>query len=404
MRLPTGSKLPLAFACPASIALPWIDAPVGAPALRGTMIHEFRENLANLGRDTALDLAPPEARPFLQAIDLDRFAHDLMPEASFAIDWRARTARFLGTGLGRAYPPGSPTEIFLTTDMLGVAPAVVYVDDLKTGATRYPAPSAFEQTMAAARAATWAFERDDAMVGLVTVDEHGEVFPRVDAVNGWELDDFADRLAETLDRVVIANEIVARGGTPDVRPGPHCRGLYCPAYRACPNTSALVRHMPEHVGEVQRPGYLAPTRLARTWHQVKALKAALGVVEQEVRNLAMAEPIDLGDGTELSARTYETETFDAFTARAVIDELVAPGLGDRAVKMKVPKNAIEEVAKEWRNGLPDGKGPDGKRVVLESKKGTGLLDRIHATIRERGGATVEEKTTVSVRKRKEQLP
>ena len=54
----TGSKLPLVMACPASAALPQIDNPVGAPAVRGKDAHRFLELVAEIGRDEALLSSP----------------------------------------------------------------------------------------------------------------------------------------------------------------------------------------------------------------------------------------------------------------------------------------------------------------------------------------------------------
>lgn len=397
----TGSKLPLYKECPAAAALPWIDEPPGESAIRGTVIHAFLEACATDGRDVALERAPEEARPFLKAIDLESLTIDLVPEATFALDWRQRKARFVGSGLNRQYPPPeSPTEIFLTTDIFGVSATSVLVEDYKTGRTRYGDPDKFWQVLAGALAACWTYKRDAATVGLIYIDDDGEVFRTHAPLDSWDLESFADDLERTMTEVERAEAEVAAGRSPDVKPGDHCVDLYCPAFRACPSTSALVRHMPEHLGEIQRPGYLAPERLSKTWHDVMKAKAVLDAIEQEIRRLSFREPIELGDGYWLAPRERRVETFDGAVSRDVVNALVGPGYGDKAVTLETSKSAIEEAAKAYRNNLPGGKGPDGKRVVLEKSDGTGLLDRVHAEIRNRGGAKISITNNPIVHKRK----
>lgn len=397
----TGSKLPLQMICPASAVLPWIDEPPGESALHGSTTHAFLQDCATDGRDVALERAPEEARPFLKAVDLESLTIDLVPEATFALDWRKRSARYVGSCLNRNYPPPeSDTEIYLTSDIFGVSATAALVEDYKTGRTRYGRPSKFAQVLAGAAAACLVHKKESALVGLVYIDDDGEVFRSREPVDMWDLESFLDELEIVMTTIAKMRADYERGVVPDVKPGDHCVGMYCPAFRACPATSALVRNMPAHVAEIQRPGYLAPERLAVTWHDVQRALKVLGDIEQEIRRLSFREPIDLGDGSWLAPRERRVETFDAAVARDVVNALVGPGYGDKAVTLETSKSAIEDAAKAFRNNLPGGKGPDGKRVVLEKADGSGLLDRVHAEIRNRGGATVKITNNPIVHKRK----
>ncbi len=399
MKSPTGSKLPLLMACPASFALPWIDEPPGEPAISGKVTHAFLEACANDGLEDALLAAPEDMRPFLRGIDFERLTLDLQPEAAFALDWRFRKARYLGTGLGRDYGKLAETEIGLTTDLLGIGATMVAVDDYKTGHTRYGRPSKWAQTMGAALAASWAFGKPAARVGLIYVDSRGEVFPSRDDVDEWDLDAFADQLEKAMIDAIEADRITWSGNAPDVRPGPHCVDLYCPAFRSCPAKSALVRHMPEHMLEVQRPGYLAPARLAKTWHQINEMKRVLGLIEQEIRELSYREPIDLGDGYELGPRERKVESLEARVTRDVLAGILGADYADNAVTLEVTKAAVEEQTKIWRDRNP--KDDAGKRVTITNQKGTGILDRILSEIRARGGSEYKITNNPTVYKKKE---
>lgn len=394
----TGSKLPLVMACPASAALPQIDNPVGAPAVRGKDAHRFLELVAEIGRDEALLSSPAEMRPFLAGIDVDRLPTHLLPEAAFALDWHRRSARFLGSGLGRDYPPQeSPTEIMLTIDLLGVSDTAVIVEDYKTGRTRYGNPERFAQLLAAALAACWVHGKDTAHVGLIYVDKHGEVWPVRGVVDMWDLETFAAELEIAMGAVGEARALTSRGGTPDVTPGDHCE--YCPAFRACPDKIALVKHLPEHIGAVEQPGYLAPSRLADTWKRIAQIRDIVNRIEEEVRACSMREPIDLGGGWELGPKEITRESFDGRIARDVIAGMLGPEVADAAVTLEVTKSAIEKEATRYRNDK-GGKDADGKRIVLASKSGDGLLDRVYAEIRRREGAKTTTTHAPTVYRRK----
>lgn len=417
----TGSKLPLVIACPAAAALPQIDPPPSPPAIRGTDCHRFTELVA-VERARGLDLpearaaalaqVPDEHRPYLEGIDLAALPTHLLPEAAFALDWRNRSARFLGTGLGRQYPePESDTEIMLTIDLFGVAPEAVLVEDYKFGRTRYGAPERFAQTLAAALAASYVHKVDVAHVGLIYVDRFGEAYPVRGQVDGWDLETFAGELEAAMDRVGEARAQLRDRGALDVQPGEHC--AYCPAYKACPDKVSLIRAMSDPLVEVggvpvlqsdrddrldvQREGYLAPSRLADTWKKIGIIREIVNRIEEEIRACSMREPIDLGDGWFLGPKEINREAFDAKIAREVVAGFLGEERAAACVTMEIAKSAIEREATAHRNNAI-GKGET--RIVLSSKKGDGLLDRIYAEIRRRGGSSTSTTNNPTVHRRK----
>ncbi len=157
--------------------------------------------------------------------------------------------------------------------------------------------------------------------------------------------------------------------------------------------------MPDQIADIQRPGYLAPDRLARTWHQIQEAKRIVGMIEQEIKDLSFREVIDLGDGNELGPRERKVEELTAEVVRDVMIEMLGAEYADAAVTLEVTKAAIEEQAKRHRDKHP--KDAEGKRVVLESRKnGDGLLDRIYAEVRRQGGSQYKVTNYATVYKRK----
>lgn len=417
----TGSKLPLVMACPAAAALPMIDEPPKPPAIAGTIRHRFLELVGN-GVDPleAAAEAPEDMRPFLLAIDVDAIRRGVVTEAAFAIDWHKRTARFLGANLGRAYdkvtPPLGPTEIALTIDVFGLAldDDLGLAEDWKTGRTRFGSPERYEQTVAAALAIHLVHGVERVQVGLLYVDTKGEIYPVRGQVDGWDLAAFADELEAAMDAVGEAIRVVDAGGVPDVRPGEHCE--YCPAFKACPAKTALIRSLPgavlpddQRLEAVRRwtlerigVGYMAPDRLGQTWAMLQDLRKILGELESEIRGYAMSGvEIPLPNGWKISITETTRETFDGAIARAVVEGILSPylgaGCGDRVVELETTKSKIEDAA---RAANERSMATSRTRLKLTTKDGDGIVDRIYAEIRSRGGAEVKTTREPTVNRRK----
>lgn len=413
----SGSKLPLVMACPAAAALPQVDEPAGPPAVAGTIRHRFLE-LVGQGVDPveAAAEAPAEYRPFLLAIDPDKIRRGVVTEAAFALDWYHRTARYLGANLGRRYdqvdPPLGPTELPLTIDVFGLDldAALALAEDWKTGRLRFGPPEEYPQTAAAATAIAWCWPVRDVDVGLLYVENaSGEVFPSRGRLDRFAIDAFADELEAAMEAVGEARRIVAAGGTPTVRPGDHCS--YCPAFKACPAKTAMIRQLPDVEPWQRDPaqrqrwlverfgvGYMTPERLGETWAQLELLDEVLAALRGEIRGYVMSgTEIPLPNGWKISAVETSREDLDGKIARDVLAQLVSPEDAEAAVTLEVTKTAIEDAARrmnerEVRAGRP--------RLKLTSKAGDGIVDRILGEIRRRGGSTVKVERKPQVNRRK----
>lgn len=413
----SGSKLPIVLACPSAPALPQIDTPPGPPAVAGTIRHRYLELVGQgVAPVEAAAEAPAEFRPFLLAIDPDAIRRGVVTEAAFALDWRARSARYLGANLGRRYdlvdPPLGPTEIPLTIDVLGVDVGARrgLAEDWKTGRTRYGSPERYAQTAAAAAAAALVWDLDLVDVGLLYVDNaSGEVWPSRGSLDTWAIEAFLDDLEGAMDAVGEARRIVAAGGTPNVTPGDHCD--HCPAFKACPAKTALIRQLPaveawqRDPGERQRwiverfgVGYMTPERLGETWAQLEILDDVLSALRGEIRGYVMSgTEIPLPNGWKISAVESTREELDGRVARDVLAQLVSPEDAEQAVTIEVTKTAIEDAARrlnerEIRAGR--------KRLALTNKAGDGIVDRILGEIRRRGGSKVKVERRPQVNRRK----
>lgn len=414
----SGSKLPLVMACPASAALPEIDTPAGPPAVAGTIRHRFLE-LVGQGIDPveAAAEAPAEYRPFLLAIDPSAIRRGAVTEAAFALDWRARTARYLGANLGRRYdqidPPLGPTEIPLTIDVFGLdlEQRRALAEDWKTGRSRFGPPEEYPQTAAAALAIAWSWpEVLDVDVGLLYVENAtGEVHPSRGALDVFGLEAFADGLEAAMDAVGEARALVAAGGTPTVRPGDHCS--HCPAFKACPAKTAMIRQLPDVEPWQRDPaqrqrwlverfgvGFMTPERLGETWAQLELLDEVLSALRGEIRGYVMSgTEIPLPNGWKISAVETTREDLDGAIARDVLAQLLSPEDAAQAVELSVTKSAIEDAARrknerEVLAGRP--------RLKLTSKARDGIVDRILGEIRRRGGSTVKVECKPMVNRRR----
>lgn len=413
----TGSKVPLVMACPASAALPEIDTPPGPPAVAGSIRHRYLE-LVGQGVDPveAAAEAPAEFRPFLLAIDPEKIRRGAVTEAAFALDWRHRRARYLGANLGRRYdqvdPPLGPTELPLTIDIMGVDQAARrgLAEDWKTGRLRFGSPEQYGQTAAAAVAIAWAFDLDDVDVGLLYVENAtGEVFPSRGSLDLFAIEAFADELEAAMGAVGEAKRIVAAGGTPTVRPGDHC--AFCPAFKACPAKTALIRQLPDVEPWQRDPaqqqrwlverfgvGYMTPERLGETWAALELLDDVLSALRGEIRGYVMTgTEIPLPNGWRISVVETTREDIDGPIARDVLAQLVSPEDAAIAAKVEVTKTAIEEAARRMNEREIHAGRP---RLKLTTKKGDGVVDRILGEIRRRGGSTVKVERRPQVHRRK----
>lgn len=424
----TGSKVHRLWKCPPSIVLPQIETTEVHPlANRGRDVHAYLDEVPKIGVDAALIRAPEDLRPFLMLLDLDALPLGVATEVAFLYDWRARRAREIGRSIGRDYvghlertgqAPIGPTEIAATIDLFGAGTLAegirAYVGDYKTGRSKLPAPDQYGQTMLAALCARSVLTANgeafhDCVVELIYIREDGESYPARRNVDDWDLDTFADELAASFELADYSEaEFLAGRGVP-VREGPHC--AYCPAYKQCPAKIALVRALPRELGALgitrevlagaePAPGTIAAggaiprERASEIWMAIERMTDILGRIKQEITGLAAFGDIDLPDGRVIGLKTWTRETLDGAKAAALIEQWFGAGARDKAIKISVSKDALatsvtDHVAAEKARGVP------AKELVIQSKKGTGILDRITEELRRRGG--IDSTTTTEVK-------
>lgn len=387
--LPTASRLERADACPASVVLPQVDAETTAASI-GIAIHSFLERVAEVGRDAALELVPPNARRFAEAIPLDRLpvaGECFAAEVAFAYDPDTDRGRELGRSIGRSYVLAGldpEREFGATVDVVGLGSDLVYVADWKTGRGPVTSPPANLQLRAGALAAARAYGVGGALVQVVHLDDDGSVWldPREPAaLDAFDLDATRTQLEVLAVRIRTAADELAAGRLPNVRVGRHCAG--CRAVAMCPAAGLAVRAIvvaasgaapltPDVVAEGLTPG-TALDFLGR----IDAVKHALDVAEEGLRIYARANPIDLGDGKVWGPRTLTRETVDASTVYDVIRREAGEEAARGAVEWKSSKTAIEDVARDL---VARRKAAGEKRVSIK-----GETSRLVDEVRSRGG-------------------
>lgn len=403
---PTGSKVHRFWKCPTSAVLPQIeDDDVSPFAARGRDVHAFLEHVRSIGLAEALERAPADLRVLLSCLNLDELPAHLATEVAFLYDYKARTAREIGRNIGRDYDahlartlqrPRAPTEIALTIDLAGVEARGSgrrgYVGDYKTGRTKYPSPDRFGQTLLAALCMHLAHGCDDVIAELIYVREGGDAYPARRTVDEWDLMTFADELEAAFDVAAHAEaEYVAGRGVP-AREGPHCE--HCPAYKQCPAKIALVKSIPAELAALEsEAGRIGRPRAAEIWMTTERILEVLGRVRDEICGLASFDPIELPDGRVIGPITTERESLDGKIAAEVIAAWFGPEAATKASEVSVSKDALRTAAVDHVERMAR-ENPEAKRLVIQSKKGDGVFDRVLGEIRRRGGAGMNSTTNV----------
>lgn len=273
-RLPNGSASASdrTLACPASLALPRVERS-SDDAERGHQIHGFvHDVLEGVAPEKALEKVAPEHRPVCVLLDWSRLGADLeLPlesEGAYAVDMRARTARYLGSNIGRRYheaaaAQGRPLgehEVPGSLDIAGLQrgrPKRLVVMDLKNG-FRDVTPSIVNGQGLFFAAAKFLINDADPLAEPIDEVEFriahsrasGAVWDRDRAVfTRLDVDSYLDEYEEALEAAGAARQLVTLGKTPDVAEGDWCR--YCAASDSCPAKTRLARAMLPELAEIE---------------------------------------------------------------------------------------------------------------------------------------------------------
>lgn len=385
-RILTASSLQRYAVCPASAVLPRAES-VNERAHRGHVIHAFLENVPKIGREEALAAVPEEYRDACAVIDVDALPLDALrfaQEVTFAYDVATGRAREIGRGLTReqAYADLKSTEIGGTADVVGLSAdgRTVVVLDFKTGRTEIAAAERNWQLLFLAIASSRAYGAIDARVGLIHIPEDGLPWYDAATLDAFDVDAGAVDLRKLFDRVEASARAVEEGRPPSAVTGEHCR--YCPCLAYCPAQTALVRQMaadPE-VADLDRP--VTVQDAARAYEKVKALKAALRRVEQNLYTFAAAHPIPLPNGMVLGPVESSREGVDGEIARRVLAELYGQATADRACEWSTSKAAIERALKPLAVTLEKKLAPLKREALAAIAEAGGISRTVTTSIKE----------------------
>lgn len=414
MRRETFSRLPLADACPGSMALPWTDSSSSASS-GGIVLHAHLQRLRTLGEDEALDLVPPDWQAAVAEWDTSGLPLDPAAwagEVAYALDLEAMTARELGRDIGRRYREAGALE----RELVGAADAValvgadgVVVGDLKTGYAWVPPPRDNLQIRGLLAAAQLAYGRSEG-VGIVW-------HRRLDG-SGWTeratLDalDQADTLSTiggVLERTERARTDVLEGRRPRLNEGAWC--ARCPALPSCPAKRDLVVDLAVHsptkreieLGQddddlaARLREQLTPEGAALAYQRLLAVDAVVARLWRTLREYATEHPIDLGGGRMFGPVVSDRESLDGAVAWHVIRDAYGEEIAWASSETRVTKTGEHSIEAAVRAALA-ANGPvmePGKNGKPRKVPMTQLQARLVDEIRRRGGA--KTKPVVSVR-------
>lgn len=365
----SGSKLPLVSLCRGAFApdVVWPPSPPGRPAVYGSAFHAAVElwyasgevDLDGVAKKYALD--NEESARLERAFDgwsTSRVASltDATPEWGAGYDTATGTVVLLPKGEGRAAYDGLPdTVICGTLDLVRVDTETKTgeVHDWKTGRTKLPKAKENWQLLFGALLLARAYDLDTVRVYLHTVDEEGDLRTSEGEVDALELDGVEANI------VAWARE-AAR--SPELRPGDHCTGLYCPIRATCPATESAERELAPVASDepVVYPltGEITSGDQAM-WvlNRVKAVEAACELATKLVREYADRTGGIPADGSKLWGRHVDTWTEPDLSTLdegklATLERLELRG----AVEHKLSSTRIKATLKE--RGLK-GKSLDG---------------------------------------------
>ncbi|HEY6459715.1 MAG TPA: PD-(D/E)XK nuclease family protein, partial [Polyangiaceae bacterium] len=347
-RLPNGSASASdrTLACPAWLALPRIER-ASEDAAGGTERHAFvRAVLEGTPVERAIEAVSAEQRKTCLDLDWSRLGSDLEApletEGAYAVDMRARTARYLGSNIDRAYDvaarahgdPLGPWEVPGSLDLAGMSrehPRRLVVLDLK-GPWADVTPAADNGQGLFFAAAKFLLDDegpgdiDEVEFRIAHIKVDGAVWDSDRAVyTRLDVDTYLDRYEEALEHAEEARRLVVTGQTPDVSVGAGCR--YCPAFEACPANVSLARAMlPELASIDARIGAMTLAEVGAAYEianvRVKPLlERVLGPLKERVLRDGIAP---FPDGERCAkVSSYPESRFSQKLAVALLEQLGA---------------------------------------------------------------------------------
>ena len=324
------------ISCPAWLSFPHVYRSTKY-ADRGHDVHGYqRDILAGVAQEIALAKLPEALRETCKRIDWRKLCGDLdeiATEASYALDVRARTARFLGTSLGRDYAgaarrlghPLGPWEIPGSLDITGRRRSdhLRVVADLKSGFQDVTEAESNAQGLFFASVFMLLEGEDHVMIRMAKLKPNGDIWNDVATFGSLDVDEYMDQLEAGLDLAKVNRRVYLAGHTPDVYPGDHCQ--YCPSFDACPAKTALASSMLSDLTTIRgRVHAMTQVEKGAAWEKAHdGVAPVLKVVLEALKESARAEPIPLSNGYEVREAPYDKAQTDFEAAVALARELGA---------------------------------------------------------------------------------
>lgn len=334
MKLPTASAIDTALICLGSCVLRVADEQ-GEAAATGHVIHRFLER-APTDRTAALaEIDDDATRERCAAIDLSQIPAGAEREVAMAWDPETDTGEILRLDGHRRYPEGA--RYYGTADLVGRIEGGVWVGDYKTG-TAFAASDSW-QLRALALMAARAVQVDAAEVSMIVVDHRGRLRPDRHSLDGFDLDETAERLRQ------LARDI--RDADPRTVPlhaGPHCR--YCRALLDCPAQTALVAALPGKLRSLEeKVASLTTEEAGDAWGLYYEAAARLETIKEALRlRVEAGEEPTLPDGRRMvQVRSSSVKKSD--TAKAELRAL-SETLEQRGEIWSVPTVQVRPVGRK----------------------------------------------------------
>jgi RecB family exonuclease len=341
LRTPSASSLERADNCPPSHFLPRVSDVSSSAAMLGTAVHDFIVRAREEGAEAALVDLPEDAehRMFCENLRLDRLPEGGQLEVAYAYDPQTGTARVLGFNIGRRYVEHGlkPHEVPGTADLVGVAGDTVVLIDWKTGFYNLgPAKRAW-QLRFLALCACRVLGLSKARVSFWYLKESGDIFEETAELDAFDLDDIADEVKALLARLQAAE--ASAPAVPDVSRGPWCR--FCESKEHCPGYRNLVGELVQ----LKNGAPLSREGRADAWMLLERVRPVFEMLDAQLRDWAIEDPIRLPDGRVVKQVMVPKETLDEKVAYDILRDQLGQQVADSSVTRKVTKKALHEAVR-----------------------------------------------------------
>lgn len=305
----TASGIYRAKKCPPSVVLSSVSSS-NEYAERGTEFHKYLERCVYLKPEQAAEAISEEYREICLKLPLDviwKSTKQREPEMAYAVNFQARTARFIGRSIGRNYGELGEWEVAGSADLISRRDMDenFQVSDYKTGDA--PGPRGNMQLMFFAAALYLLYGVHEVEGRIVYIDPDTAKVNVEKATYGTiDLEDFIDDLVLTIEAIKKAERRFLETGTVSVNKGKWCD--WCPGMTTCPAYAGLVRNLvPDMLDVHSRLSALTPEQRGIAWLQYREAEGLVKEIGSSLKAIAANEPIPIGeDKVVLPVKTRKT--------------------------------------------------------------------------------------------------